>query len=208
MALNEKQARFCEEYIVDLNATQAAIRAGYSEKTAYSQGQRLLKDVEAQARVAELIAARSKRTEITADRVLQELASIGFANKRDVVRWGIKEVAFGFDDEGKRVSADRIGEATVVQYIPAPFVEPINADELSEDVVRAVKKVALGQNGFTIEMHDKVGALTKLGDHLGMWRQKLELGALGGDQSVMDDMAAAARMAAILEAARGRRDKE
>lgn len=207
MALNEKQARFCAEYIIDLNATQAAIRAGYSEKTAYSQGQRLLKDVEASARIQELIAERSKRTEITADRVLQELASIGFANKRDVVRWGIKEVAFGFDDEGKRVSADRIGDATVVQYIPAPFVEPINAEDLPDDVVRAVKKVALGVNGFTIEMHDKVGALTKLGDHLGMWKQKLEVGGPDG-APLIDDLAAAARMAAILEAARGRRDKE
>lgn len=207
MSLNEKQARFAAEYIIDLNATRAAVRAGYSEKTAASQGARLLTNVKVQAVIQAAKEERSKRTEITADRVLQELASIGFANKRDVVRWGIKEVAFGFDDEGKRVSADRIGDATVVQYIPAPFVEPINADDLPEDVVRAVKKVALGVNGFTIEMHDKVGALTKLGDHLGMWKQKLEVGGPDG-APLIDDLAAAARMAAILEAARHRRDKE
>ena len=48
LKLNEKQKMFCEEYIIDLNATQSAIRAGYSEKTAYSIGQRLLKKVEVQ----------------------------------------------------------------------------------------------------------------------------------------------------------------
>ena len=74
-----KQEHFCEEYLIDLNATQAAIRAGYSEKTAYSAGQRLLRNVEIQNRIAELKAERSKRTEITQDRVIKELAAMAFA---------------------------------------------------------------------------------------------------------------------------------
>ena len=78
--LTPKQERFCEEYLIDLNATQAAIRAGYSEKTAYSAGQRLLRNVEIQNRIAELKAERSKRTEITQDRVVKELAAMAFAN--------------------------------------------------------------------------------------------------------------------------------
>lgn len=77
--LTAKQERFCTEYIIDLNATQAAIRAGYSSKTAYSVGQRLLKNVEMQKKIQELQQERAERTEITQDRVLKELAGIGFA---------------------------------------------------------------------------------------------------------------------------------
>lgn len=78
--LTEKQKRFCEEYLIDLNATQAAIRAGYKEKTAYAQGQRLLKKVEVQLYLKELMEQRSQRTEITADTVLKELAKIASAD--------------------------------------------------------------------------------------------------------------------------------
>ena len=71
--LTPKQQRFVDEYLVDLNATQAAIRAGYSAKTAGSIGQRLLKKVEIQAELAAAMAARGERTEITADYVLRRL---------------------------------------------------------------------------------------------------------------------------------------
>lgn len=73
MALTPKQDRFCEEYLVDLNATQAAIRAGYSQKTAGSQGERLLRNVEISAKVAALKAQRSDRVEVTQDYVLAKL---------------------------------------------------------------------------------------------------------------------------------------
>lgn len=75
MSLTAKQQRFVEEYLVDLNATQAAIRAGYSAKTAYSQGQRALKDVEIAAEIQAAMDDRSERTEITADYVLQSIVS-------------------------------------------------------------------------------------------------------------------------------------
>lgn len=83
MALTEKQKRFVAEYLVDLNATQAAIRAGYSEKTAYSQGQRLLKNVEIQTAVHNASKNRESRTEITQDKVLNELGKVAFANAAD-----------------------------------------------------------------------------------------------------------------------------
>ncbi len=73
MSLTPKQARFVEEYLVDLNATQAAIRAGYSPKTAYSQGERLLKNVEVHRAIQEAQEARSERTGITQDEVIQGL---------------------------------------------------------------------------------------------------------------------------------------
>lgn len=74
--LNDKQQLFCEEYLIDLNATQAAIRAGYSEKTAYSIGQRLLSNVEIHARITEMKAKRSEKTNIDAEWVLRRLVSI------------------------------------------------------------------------------------------------------------------------------------
>lgn len=71
--LTTKQRTFCEEYIVDLNATQAAIRAGYSAHTAQEQGSRLLSNVMVQDYLRELMEARSKRTQITADYVLEAI---------------------------------------------------------------------------------------------------------------------------------------
>lgn len=74
--LSPKQERFAREYMLDLNATQAAIRAGYSPKTAYSMGQRLLKNVEVQKAVQSAMDERSKRTEVNADYVLKNLLEI------------------------------------------------------------------------------------------------------------------------------------
>ncbi|PJR16808.1 terminase small subunit [Sinorhizobium meliloti] len=72
--LNAQQLRFVSEYLIDLNATQAAIRAGYSAKTAHSQGQRLLKHVEAQKAIAEAQYKRAMKTETDAAFVLKRLA--------------------------------------------------------------------------------------------------------------------------------------
>ena len=82
--LNEKQRLFCEEYVVDRNATKAAIRAGYSEKTAYSQGQRLLKHVEVKSLLTKAIEERSERTKIDADWVLTRLANEADADIADI----------------------------------------------------------------------------------------------------------------------------
>ena len=76
MALSEKQRLFFKEYIVDSNATQAAIRAGYSKKTAYSQGQRLLKNVEGQNYMKELMAEREATLIADQDEVLKYLTAV------------------------------------------------------------------------------------------------------------------------------------
>lgn len=81
--LTPKQERFCEEYLIDLNATQAAIRAGYSVNTAREQGAQNLSKLNIQEKIAELKAERSKRTEITQDRVVKELAAMAFAKATD-----------------------------------------------------------------------------------------------------------------------------
>jgi len=83
-ALNTRQATFCMEYIVDFNATQAAIRAGYSAKSAHVQAFDLLKKPKVAATIAQLVYARAKRTEITADRVIQELACLAFLDPSSI----------------------------------------------------------------------------------------------------------------------------
>lgn len=84
MTLTAKQERFVGEYLIDLNATQAAIRAGYSEKTAYSMGQRLLKNVEVAETLSGAQAKRAERTEITADWVLRRLGDEANADLADL----------------------------------------------------------------------------------------------------------------------------
>jgi phage terminase small subunit len=81
--LTPKQSRFVEEYLVDLNGKQAAIRAGYSAKAAEVQASRLLRNVKVQQALQAAMQAQSRRSEVRADRVVAELAKIGFANMRD-----------------------------------------------------------------------------------------------------------------------------
>ena len=85
MALTPKQRRFVEEYPLDLNATQAAIRAGYSAKTADKIGTQLLGKTSIKAAIAAALAERSKRTEVTADRVVRELALVAFSDVGDLL---------------------------------------------------------------------------------------------------------------------------
>lgn len=74
--LSPKQETFCQEYIKDLNATKAGVRAGYSEKTANEQASRLLAKVNVAARVQELMNGRAKRNELTADKVLNDIEEV------------------------------------------------------------------------------------------------------------------------------------
>jgi phage terminase small subunit len=83
--LTPQQARFVEEYLLDLNATQACIRAGYSARCADTIGPRLYGNVRIRARIDEAMAQRSVRTGVSIDRVVRELARIGFASAPDFI---------------------------------------------------------------------------------------------------------------------------
>lgn len=85
MALTDKQEMFCREYLVDLNATQAAIRAGYSDKTANAQAGRLLVNVSVQERIQELKSERGERLEVDADYVLKRLVEIDQMDVADIL---------------------------------------------------------------------------------------------------------------------------
>ena len=95
--MNEKQRRFVAEYLVDLNASAAAERAGYAPRTARQQGSRLLTYVDIQAAIEQAQEARQVRTEVTADRVVQELATIAFLNVGDylTVEHGVVSIDLG-----------------------------------------------------------------------------------------------------------------
>lgn len=84
MALTAKQQRFVAEYLIDLNQTQAAIRAGYSDKTAAEQASRLLTNVKVADAIQAAMKARSERTQIDADWVLKRLARDATADLADL----------------------------------------------------------------------------------------------------------------------------
>lgn len=144
--LNEKQKRFVSEYIIDLNAKQAAIRAGYSPKGAEPQASRLLSNAKIQVEIAKAMEDRGKRTGITQDRVLAELSAIAFAKATDYVE---------VDDDGS------------VKIKPTA--------ELTEEQKKAIASIKEGANGIEIKLTDKTKALEMLSRHLGLFNDKLNV---------------------------------
>lgn len=158
--MTKKQKRFVEEYLIDLNATQAAIRAGYSPDTAGSIGNENLKKPEICACVEKVMAERSKRTGVCADRVVQELAKIAFLNLRDVI-----------DPKTAAVREDASDEDTAaLQSIKVKK----SYSETGESIEREAKAA------------DKLKALELLGRHLGMWNDKLDVNGVEGVVIVND----------------------
>ena len=167
--LTAKQKRFCDEYLIDLNATQAAIRAGYSEKTANEQGARLLAKVSVQQYIQDRKQKRIERTEITQDMVLKELALIAFANNTDYAK--VIEKQAMIEVEGNMVPMlDADGNPVMYRTI-----EPTLTDELTEEQKKALAVIKKGRDGFEIKSYDKVRALELLGKHLGMFEEKIEV---------------------------------
>ncbi|MEG5263246.1 terminase small subunit [Pseudomonas sp. JDS28PS106] len=158
MALTAKQQRFVDEYLIDLNATQAAARAGYSKKTANEQGSRLLANVSVSAAIRQGMNARSGRVEITQDMVLKELAKIGFSDIRKVVRWGETMVRM-VDGE----------EECAEDMVPYHGLALIDSTEIDDDTAGAIAEVSQGKEGLKVKLHDKKGALVDIGRHLGMF---------------------------------------
>lgn len=152
--LTDKQAAFVAEYLVDLNATQAAIRAGYSERTAYRIGAELLQKTSVAEAIAAGQAKRAQRVEITADRVVAELAKIAFADPRDLMEWGPDGVKL-------KASADLTEE------------QAASVAEVSETTTK-------DGGSLKLKKHDKVKALELLGRHMGMFRDKVENEISGG----------------------------
>ncbi len=150
--LTAKQHWFVREYLIDLHATNAAIRAGYSPESAYSIGSENLKKPEIQSALEKEMAKRSERTGITQDKVLRELARVAFADMGSFADWG---------PEGVKL-------------------RPSN--ELSLDDAAAIVELSESKNkhgtSSKIKLHDKVAALDKLMRHLGMYKERTPLDQL------------------------------
>ncbi len=184
MALTDKQKRFCEEYLIDLNATQAAIRAGYSPKTAEQTASRLLRNVKVQEYIAKRQKELSRSTEITQERVIKELALIAFSNNADyahVVEKKMKAEVGGalvdvLDEDGKPVMYRT--------------VEPVLTEELTEEQKRALAVIKKGREGLEVKSCDKVKALELLGKHLGIFTDKIEANVNDTTRSELSELLA------------------
>ena len=143
--MTAKQQRFCEEYQIDLNATRAAIRAGYSPKSAKTNGPRLLENAGVRARVEAMMARLSRRTGVSSERVVRELARVAFASMPDVA--------------DMRTATLR-PEATEDDRAAIASVRVKDGDVFTEREIR---------------MCDKVRALELLGKHLGMFTDNVRV---------------------------------
>lgn len=148
-SLTAKQQGFVEEYLIDRNATQAAIRAGYSRKTAQEQSSRLLSNVMVRAALDAALAQRSERTEVTADRVVLELARIGFSDLKGAMQ------------DGRLLLIEDMGDEV------RPAISSIKV---------VTKNKGEGEIEYVAEIRawDKVSALRALMPHVGLSTDKTE----------------------------------
>lgn len=160
--LTPKQKAFCDEYLIDLNATQAAIRAGYSTKTAKDIGSENLAKPNIRAYIDKAIAERSKRTGINQDRIIRELARIALVNANNVIDMNSATVREG-------ASEDDTAAIASIKVKTTPF-------EDGEGVEREIK------------FADKLKALELLGKHLGMFKDKVELSVLNAEKNKLDSI--------------------
>ncbi len=169
MALTPKQQRFVQEYLVDLNATQAAIRAGYSAKTARSQGQRLLTNVDIEPAIAAAMKERSERTESTADEVVRELHLLAMVDMGTYLKFSEDGTSFVLDFSNLPEGATRcISEITQDVY-----TERTGTDDDGKPIFEAVKRTKF-------KLHDKRGSLDLLGRHFGLFPNRHHVSAPDG----------------------------
>lgn len=159
--MTEKQKIFADEYLIDLNATRAYRKAYPSVKkdeTAAQAGSRMLRNVKVAEYIAERMQARQERTEITQDRVLEELAAIAFARATDYAE----------------VRDDQV------------FIK--DTAGLSENQIKAIAGIKQGKFGIEVKLNDKEKALELLGRHLGMFKDRVEVSGLEEEKTKLSDL--------------------
>jgi len=147
--LSEKQKVFVLEYLVDLNGKQAAIRAGYSEKTAENQASRLLRNVKVKKAIGKLLDKREKRLEVTADKVINELAKLAFSN--------LPEMIAAMGDEISLIGLKKLNTNQKAALL-----------EVTETEVDGVISRKL-------KLHPKIKPLEMLGKRLKLWSDDAEI---------------------------------
>lgn len=158
--LTPRQSAFVREYLVDLNAAQAAVRAGYSAKTAESCGPRMLRNAQVRKEVERLQSERAKRLDLTADHVLHEL-----------VRIARVDVGEAFTEDGRLKPLKDIPEDV------RRAIAGLDVEELFEGVGEERTQVGVVKK---VKFWNKVQALELLAKHLGLLRDKVEVSGAGG----------------------------
>jgi phage terminase small subunit len=142
--LPDRRKRFIAEYLKDSNATQAAIRAGYSRRSAATEGMRLLRNAEIVSAIRDEQARLNERCRVTAEKTLRAFASIGYAHLGEFIEWKT--------EHGRRRLAPR------------------DSADLSVDQLAAIQEISETEDGrLKFRLHDKQAALTALGRHLGLF---------------------------------------
>jgi len=183
--MTNRQKIFVKEYLVDLNATQAAIRAGYSEKTAEQIGCRLLRNVKVAEAIQKGVEKKENSAEITAEKVLTELAKIGFANMADYMKTTADGDPYLDFSALSRDQAAALSEVTVEDYV----------DGRGKDA-RNVKKVKF-------KLYDKRAALVDIGKHIGMFKERHEVTGANGE-ALFEDVLGFHQLSGILARLRPR----
>lgn len=142
--ISRKQDKFCREYMIDMNGTQAAIRAGYSKKTANEQAAQLLAKLSIQKIVMELQSDLAKKTDLTAQMVIDELRKVGFANIKDYL--------------------DKDNDVMALVDLDAKETAAVSSIKIVEQTFGEVTT-----KSTSFKLHDKISALEKLGRHLGIF---------------------------------------
>jgi phage terminase small subunit len=146
--LSPKRERFCQEYIIDLNETQAAIRSGYSKKSAKNQGSRLMENDDVKARIKILLAERAARCQVSQDDVLAELKRLGFSDMRNLAEWNSVLV--------------KLKDSSEISDSDAACVESVS------------QTVSKDGGSLSIKLHSKTKSLELLARHLGMLHDKID----------------------------------
>lgn len=154
MKLTDKQEKFCNEYLIDLNATQAAIRAGYSPKTAMEQGYQLLQKTSVAAFIQERRKELQEVTGITQKRVLEEYAKIAFSDIRKA-----------FDENSLLIG---------IKDIPDDIAACLSSIEIDQLWGQSMDgKIQIGETK-KVKVWNKINALDSLARHLGMFEKDNE----------------------------------
>jgi phage terminase small subunit len=151
---SKRERMFVSEYLVDLNATQAAVRAGYSPRSAPHHAHRVLNRPRVKAAIEAAMAARERKLEITAEQVLREIALLGFANVMDYFTPQADGTACVDLSRLTRGQAAAITEVTVEEFVSGRGAAG-----------REVKRVK-------VKLADKSRNLELVGKHLGMFARK------------------------------------
>ena len=186
MALTEKQKLFADEYLIDLNATRSykeVYKSCKKDETAKANGSRLLTNANLVSYIEERMKERQKRTEISQDSVLKELAAIAFAKASDYARVIEKQAVYTTDEGIPIPLKDDKGNPLLIND-----VELTITDRLNEIQLKALSGIKRGKFGIEVAQCDKVKALELLGRHLGMFKDKLELSGMNEEKSKLDNL--------------------